>query len=52
MKTFPGVIFCPICERELVAVNLNKVWCGEDMEYIYMHNDKPHPEVDLSAMIH
>lgn len=46
----PGFIYCPICNRVLVAANYNEVDSGEHDGYIYVHEDITHLDIDLDAL--
>ena len=45
-----GEIYCPICQRVIVAVNVEDVENGDDDGYLYVHDDIVHTDSDLEAL--
>ena len=45
-----GHIYCPICQRVIVAVNVEDVENGDDDGYLFVHDDIVHTDSDLEAL--
>lgn len=45
-----GRIYCPICGRTIVAVNIEDVENGDDESYLFVHDDIVHTDSDLDAL--
>jgi len=46
-----GIMYCPICESNLVATNFQEVEEGEHDGYIYVHDaNTVHTDEDLEAL--
>ncbi len=45
-----GRIYCPICGRTVVAVNIKEVENGDDEGYLFVHDDIVHDDTDLEAL--
>lgn len=51
-----GEIYCPICNRTIIAENVNMVKLGYDLGYVFVHDEIIHPneimdsDSDIEAM--
>jgi hypothetical protein len=45
-----GRVYCPICGRTIVAVNIDDVENGDDDGYLFVHDDIVHTDSDLEAL--
>jgi len=43
-------IYCPVCQRELDAINTERVNEGLDDSYIFVHDDIEHADNDIEAL--
>lgn len=43
-------MYCPICQRVIIADNVDEVESGEQDRYIFVHDDVPHSDDDLEAL--
>ena len=43
-------IYCPVCEKSLVAINADEVEIGASDGYIFVHDEIPHDDTDLDAL--
>jgi len=42
--------YCPVCERIVVAVNVDRLDAGLDDVPIFVHDDIPHNITDIMAL--
>ena len=47
-----GIIYCPICKKEIEADNLKEVDSGEHDGYLFVHEDIPHADDDIDTLAH
>ena len=45
-----ATIYCPKCDSELTATNIEDVVNGEADGYVFVHNDIVHTQADLDAI--
>ncbi len=45
-----GEIYCPICQRVIIASNIEDVENGNDDGYVFVHDDIVHTDSDLNAL--
>ena len=45
-----GEMYCPICQRNIVASNREEVKSGEHDGYIFVHDEIPHDNTDIEAV--
>lgn len=45
-------IYCPVCQRVLVAVNEDEFMSGEHDGRIFIHDDIDHEESDIDALMY
>jgi len=45
-------IYCPVCQRDLEATNVERVSEGLDDSYIFVHDDIVHADNDIEALEH
>ena len=43
-------IYCPICQKVLVAENKKEVEKGEHRSYVFVHDEVPHADSDIDAL--
>lgn len=44
------LIYCPICQRNITAQNIEEVESGEHDGYIFVHDDVSHDDSDIDAL--
>ena len=44
-------MYCHICQCIIVADNIEEVESGEHEGYLFIHDDIPHEEYDIEALI-
>lgn len=47
-----GIIYCPICKKQIEAENLAEVDLGEHDGYLFVHDDVPHSDEDIETLTH
>ena len=50
MKPKEGEIYCPICQRVIIASNIEDVESGEHDGYLFVHDDIVHDDDDIDAL--
>lgn len=45
-------LYCPVCQRDLEATNVERVSEGLDDSYIFVHDDIVHADNDIEALAH
>lgn len=45
-------IYCPICQRVIVASNIKEVESGEHDGYLFVHDEGVHSDDDIKAVNH
>ena len=50
MKPKEGEIYCPICQRVIIASNIDDVENGNDDGYLFVHDDIVHDDDDIDAL--
>jgi len=45
-------LYCPVCQRDLKATNVERVSEGLDDSYIFVHDDIVHADNDIEALAH
>ena len=48
--TSNGVLYCPICGRDIVAENYEDVIEGRHDSFVFVHDDIDHTEDDIAAI--
>jgi hypothetical protein len=43
-------IYCPICQKDIAADNVAEVEAGEHDGFIFVHDDLPHDDGDITAL--
>ena len=51
-KALPSVpgLYCPVCQRFVLAANIEEVRQGKHTGYIFVHDKKPHSDSDMAAL--
>lgn len=45
-----STIYCPVCGRNLTAINADEVASGEHGDYIFVHDEIIHSDNDIDAL--
>ncbi len=45
-----SVMYCPVCGRDITAINAQEVKSGEHDIYIFIHDDICHSDSDIEAL--
>jgi hypothetical protein len=45
-----SALYCPICQRVIIALNIEEVRSGEHDGYVFVHDDIPHEDSDIDAL--
>jgi hypothetical protein len=43
-------IYCPICQRVIIASNVEEVRSGEHEGFVFVHDDIEHNDSDIDAL--